>query len=50
MTLKRDGYRRPVPIPAAESTLGPHPCVALSSAQVVPVSLNCNLSRHHFLT
>ena len=33
-------------IPAAESTLGSHPCVALSSAQVVPESINRNLAVH----
>src|SRR5689334_5656156 len=31
-------------IPAAESTLGSHPCVALSSAQVLPEWINCNLA------
>src|SRR5690349_7957603 len=29
-------------IPAAESTLGSHPCVALSSAQVLPEWINRN--------
>jgi len=29
--------RRPKPIPAAESALRSHPCVAVSSAQVSPV-------------
>src|SRR5947209_401734 len=29
-------------IPAAESTLGSHPCVALSSAQVLPGWINRN--------
>lgn len=33
-------------IPAAESTLGSHPCVALSSAQVLPEWINCNLAVH----
>jgi hypothetical protein len=31
-------------IPAAESTLGSHPCVALSSAQVLPEWTNPNLA------
>src|SRR5512140_81407 len=31
-------------IPAAESTLGSHPCVALSSAQVLPEWTNRNLA------
>ena len=31
-------------IPAAESTLGSHPCVALSSAQVFPEWINRNLA------
>jgi len=31
-------------IPAAESTLGSHPCVALSSAQVLPEWINPNLA------
>ena len=31
-------------IPAAESTLGSHPCVALSSAQVLPEWINRNLA------
>ena len=31
-------------IPAAESTLGSHPCVALSSAQVLPEWINHNLA------
>ena len=35
-------------IPAAESTLGSHPCVALSSAQVLPEWINRNLAGHAF--
>ncbi len=35
-------------IPAAESTLGSHPCVALSSAQVPPEWSNRNLAVHRF--
>ena len=35
-------------IPAAESTLGSHPCVALSSAQVLPEWINCNLAGNRF--
>jgi hypothetical protein len=35
--------RRPA-IPAAESTLGSHPCVALSSAQVLSEWINYNLA------
>jgi hypothetical protein len=35
-------------IPAAESTLGPHPCVALSSAQVFPEWINRNLAAYAF--
>jgi len=31
-------------VPAAESTLGSHPCVALSSAQVLPEWINPNLA------
>ena len=31
-------------VPAAESTLGSHPCVALSSAQVLPEWINRNLA------
>jgi len=31
-------------IPAAESTLGSHPCVALSSAQVLPEWINRSLA------
>src|SRR6476646_7805405 len=34
--------------PAAESTLGSHPCVALSSAQVLLEWINCNLAGNHF--
>jgi hypothetical protein len=36
-------------IPAAESTLGSHPCVALSSAQVLPEWINHNLAGNAFL-
>jgi hypothetical protein len=35
-------------IPAAESTLGSHPCVALSSAQVLPEWINRNLAANAF--
>ena len=35
-------------IPAAESTLGSHPCVALSSAQVLPEWINRNLAANRF--
>ena len=35
-------------IPAAESTLGSHPCVALSSAQVIPEWINRNLAAKRF--
>jgi hypothetical protein len=35
-------------IPAAESALGSHPCVALSSAQVFPEWVNPNLAVHTF--
>src|ERR1700730_1848367 len=35
-------------VPAAESTLGSHPCVALSSAQVLPEWINRNLAGHAF--
>ena len=35
-------------IPATESTLGSHPCVALSSAQVLPEWINRNLAGHTF--
>jgi hypothetical protein len=35
-------------IPAAESTLGSHPCVALSSAQVLPEWINPNPTVHDF--
>jgi len=35
-------------IPPAESTLGSHPCVALSSAQVIPEWSNHNLAVHQF--
>src|SRR5882762_11855424 len=35
-------------IPAAESALGSHPCVALSSAQVSPEWINRNLAVHAF--
>src|ERR1039457_6504445 len=35
-------------IPAAESTLGSHPCVALSSAQVLPEWINRNFAANRF--
>src|SRR6266436_7897238 len=35
-------------IPAAESTLGSHPCVALSSAQVLPAWINRNPADNAF--
>ena len=35
-------------IPAAESTLGSHPCVALSSAQVLPEWITITSSRNAF--
>jgi hypothetical protein len=35
-------------IPAAESTLGSHPCVALSSAQVLPEWINRYLAGNAF--
>ena len=35
-------------IPAAESTLGSHPCVALSSAQVLPEWINRNRADNAF--
>ncbi len=35
-------------VPAAESTLGSHPCVALSSAQVIPEWINPNLAGKRF--
>jgi hypothetical protein len=35
-------------IPAAESTLGSHPCVALPSAQVLPEWINRNLADNAF--
>jgi hypothetical protein len=35
-------------IPATESTLGSHPCVALSSAQVLPEWINRNLAANAF--
>ena len=35
-------------IPAAESTLGSHPCVALSSAQVIPEWTKHNLVGNRF--
>src|SRR6202022_1008808 len=38
----------PPAIPAAESTLGSHPCVALSSAQVLPEWINRNLAANDF--
>jgi hypothetical protein len=37
-------------VPAAESTLGSHPCVALSSAQVLPEWINRNLASNRFAT
>src|SRR5947209_8720462 len=43
----RGGCRRPC-IPAAESTLGSHPSVALSSAQVFPEWINLNPAVHGF--
>jgi hypothetical protein len=43
----RGGCRRPA-IPAAESALGSHPCVALSSAQVTPEWINRNLAGNDF--
>ena len=36
ITSAGTGSARPRAIPAAGSALGPHPCVALSSAQVTP--------------
>src|SRR6202051_1496191 len=43
------GRAAPAPaIPAAESTLGSHPCVALSSAQVLPEWINRNLAGNAF--
>ena len=45
----RNGAAETAPaIPAAESTLGSHPCVALSSAQVTPEWINRNLAVHGF--
>jgi hypothetical protein len=35
-------------VPAAESTLGSHPCVALSSAQVISEWSNCGLAVNAF--
>ena len=35
-------------VPAAESTLGSHPCVALPSAQVLPEWINRNLAGNRF--
>src|SRR6476660_7432703 len=35
-------------IPATESTLGSHPCVALSSAQVLPAWINRNPADNAF--
>jgi hypothetical protein len=35
-------------IPATESTLGSHPCVALSSAQLLPEWINRNLVGNRF--
>jgi hypothetical protein len=54
MALLRGGLGRPghvcvrYRIPAAESTLGSHPCVALSSAQVLPEWINRNLAAKTF--
>jgi hypothetical protein len=42
------GRASPIVIPAAESTLGSHPCVALSSAQVLPEWTTCHLAVHAF--
>jgi hypothetical protein len=39
------GFRPPRP---AESTLGSHPCVALSSAQVLPEWINRTIADHRF--
>jgi hypothetical protein len=45
----RNGAAEAAPaIPAAESTLGSHPCVALSSAQVLPEWSNRNLADNAF--
>jgi hypothetical protein len=47
--LLRNGAAEAAPaIPAPESTLGSHPCVALSSAQVTPEWINPNLAVHEF--
>jgi hypothetical protein len=47
--LVSDGAADAAPaIPAAESTLGSHPCVALSSAQVLPEWTNRNLVDNAF--
>src|SRR5438445_12252223 len=47
--LRSYGAAKAAPvIPAAESTLGSHPCVALSSAQVTPEWNNRNLAVHGF--
>ena len=47
--LLRNGAAQAAPaIPAPESTLGSHPCVALSSAQVIPEWINHNLAVHEF--
>jgi len=43
----RGGWCRPA-IPAAESALGSHPCVALSSAQVLPEWINRSLAGNAF--
>src|ERR1035437_7897170 len=46
--LKTGAAPAPPAIPAAESTLGSHPCVALSSAQVLPEWINRNLAGNRF--
>src|SRR5438552_14052737 len=43
-----DGPTASPVIPAAESTLGSHPCVALPSAQVLPEWFNRNLAGDAF--
>jgi hypothetical protein len=43
----RGGWCRPA-IPAAESALGSHPCVALSSAQILPEWINRKLVGNRF--
>src|ERR1700730_9977140 len=44
----RTSRRASPAIPAAESTLGSHPCVALSSSQVLPEWINRNLVGNRF--